>query len=382
MRDYRLNDDDAAVLARFTKLCRDEIAPRAKETERAGVFPAQNYARLVESGYLGMGHDEAFGGSGVPSPALSVLMQERLGAACASTYLATGASCGLFGLPISFFGSAAQKDRYLRPLLAGKLIGAFGLTEPHAGSDVQAMKTTAVKDGAGYRLNGEKLWITNAPCCDAAVVFAKTDPSANWQGVSLFIVDKGMKGFSQGPPLDKLGFRGSPTGSLLFQDCYVEETRRVGDEGMGFIMAMQTLEYGRIGIAALSIGIAAAALDVGTRYVKERTAFGKPLSKFQDVAFKLSDIATDIELARTLTIRAAEDKQKDGEARTLASMAKLFASEMCVRATDTVMQVMGANGYSEEFPVARLARDARLCPIGEGASAIQRMLIARDLFGE
>jgi alkylation response protein AidB-like acyl-CoA dehydrogenase len=244
------------------------------------------------------------------------------------------------------------------------------------------MKTTAVKDGSAYRLNGEKLWITNAPCCDAALVFAKTDPSANWQGVSLFVVDKGTKGFTQGPALDKLGFRGSPTGSLVFEDCIVGEDQRVGEEGMGFIMAMQTLEFGRIGIASLSVGIAAAALEVGVGYVKERTAFGKPLSKFQDVQFKLADIATEIELARTLTSRAAEEKQKQGESRTLASMAKLFASELCVRATDTVMTLMGANGYSEEFPLARLHRDARLCPIGEGASAIQRMLIARDLFGE
>ncbi len=381
MQDFTLAAEEAEFLQRFRKLCSERIAPCARAVERKGEFPREAYGLLAEIGYLGLGHSEELGGTSV-SPALGVLLQETLAAACASTFLSVGASMGLFALPISLFGNDTQRERYVRPVVAGKLVGAFGLTEPHAGSDVQAMKTRAFREPNGYRLEGEKLWITNAPVCDVALVFAKTDPEAGWQGVSLFAVERGTKGFSTGPALDKLGFRGSPTGSLIFDGCVVSEAQRVGEEGMGFVYAMQTLEYGRIGMSALSVGIAQAALSAGLDYVKERKAFGKPLSKFQDVQFRLADVATEIELARTLTIRAAEDKAKHGESRTLASMAKLFASELAVKATDSVMQVMGANGYSEEYPLARLNRDARLCPIGEGASAIQRMLIARDLFGE
>lgn len=381
MRDYPLSREDAATLAVFRKLCTERIAPRAREIERAGLFPQANYQLLAEAGYLGMGHADAHGGTDV-SPALAVLMQEALGGSCASTYLSAGASAGLFGLPLSIFGSEAQKEAYLPRLIRGELIGSFGLTEAHAGSDVAAMKTTAKRDGDFYVLDGEKMWITNAPVCDAALVFAKTDASLKYQGVSLFLVDKGLAGFRQGPPLDKLGFRGSPTGALSFEECRVPAAMRVGEEGMGFVMAMMTLEHGRVGMAALSLGIAVAALREGVRYVREREAFGRPLAKFQDVQFQLADLATEIELARTLIVRAAEEKRREGEARTLASMGKLFASELAVRATQTVLSLHGANGYSEEYPIARLYRDAMLCPIGEGASAVQRMLIARDVLGE
>jgi butyryl-CoA dehydrogenase len=368
--DFSLPADDAAALAQFRKLCAQNIAPRAANTDRGETFPHDNYRLLANAGYLGMGHAATHGGSEV-SPALSVLMQEALGAACASTFLSAGASCGLFAMPLSLFGSDEQQTRHLPALLRGERIGCFGLTEAHAGSDVQALKTRADKRDGAWFLTGEKAWITNAPCADVALVFARAD-----EGISLFLVERGTPGFTQGPPLRKLGFRGSPTGALIFDDARAE---LVGEPGMGFVMAMQTLELGRIGMAALSVGIARAALSEGVAYVKTRTAFGKPLAKFQDVQFTLADLATDIELARTLTIRAAEEKRRAGEARTLASMAKLFASELATRATDAVLTLHGANGYSEEFPIARLVRDARLCPIGEGASAVQRMLIARAL---
>jgi butyryl-CoA dehydrogenase len=379
--DYPLSSDDRALLASFRKLVRDEIAPRAKQVERDGVFPAHGYHKLATSGYLGLGHDETHGGVTV-SPALSVLMQEQLGAACASTFLSSGASAGLFGLPLGKFGSEAQQKRWLPALLRGEVIGAFGLTEAHAGSDVAAMKTHARRDGTDWIINGEKMWITNAPCCDVAIIFAKTNPEAGYAGVSLFLIDQTTRGFTRGPALDKLGFRGSPTGALIMEDCRVPASSMVGEEGMGFMMAMATLEFGRIGMSALSVGIAQAAFESAVNYVRERQVFGKPLAKFQDVQFRLADLATELELARTMTIRAAETKHLQGEARTLASMAKLYASELANRATEVAMQLHGANGYSEDFPLARLHRDARLCAIGEGASAIQRTLIARSIFEE
>lgn len=366
----------------FCRLVDQSIAPFAAETSAAGVFPRAQYQALASFGYLGLSHTEEDGGTSV-SPRVSVLMQETLGAACASTFLASGASAGLFGVPLGKFGSEAQRARYLPRLLRGEIVGAFGLTESHAGSDVAAMKTRAVRDGDGWILDGEKMWITNAPCCDVALVFAKTEAEElGYASVSLFLVEHGTAGFTRGEPLDKLGFRGSPTGALRFDRCRLGPEALVGEPGAGFMMAMATLEYGRIGMAALSVGIAQAALTKAVEYVKERRVFGKPLSKFQDVQFKLADLATEVELARTLTIRAAEQKFKLGEARTLASMAKLFASELANRATDVAMQLHGANGYSEEYDVARLHRDARLCAIGEGASPVQRMLIARALFDE
>ena len=371
--DFPLSADEAAALARFRQLCRKEVALSAAATERAGVFPRENYRRLAAAGYLGMGHSPEYGGAEV-SPVLSVLLQDALGAACASTFLSAGASCGLFALPLSIFGSAEQKARHLPAIIAGERIGCFALTEPHAGSDVQALKTRAAQRDGAWFLTGDKMWITNGPCADVALVFARTGEGVS--GVSLFLIERGAKGFSQGPAVDKLGFRGSPTGALIFEDA---EAELVGEQGLGFAMAMQTLEYGRIGMAALSLGIAQAALEAGVSYVKQRQVFGKPLAKFQDVQFTLANLATECELARTLIVRAAEEKRRLGEARTLASMAKLFASELATRATDAVLTLHGANGYSEELPIARLLRDARLCPIGEGASAVQRMLIARAI---
>ncbi len=359
---------DAEALAAFQRLCRDVIRPRARATDKAGVFPRENYRALAEFGYLSIGHTEM-------SPALIVLMQETLGASCASTFLAAGASGGLFGLPLSRFGSEAQK-RWVPRVLAGDAVGAFALTEAHAGSDVQAMKTRAVQRGGQWFLSGEKMWITNAPCCDVALVFARNGEGID--GVSLFLVEKGARGLVASPPIDKLGFRGSPTGGLAFDDTPAD---LVGEPGQGFLYAMQTLANGRVAMAALSVGITQAALDEGIAYTRQRVAFGKPLAKFQDVQFQLADIATEIELARTLTVRAAQAEPASDDARTLASMAKLFASELATRATDAILTLHGAAGYSEEMPIARLHRDARLLPIGEGASAVQRMLIAPAVLG-
>jgi butyryl-CoA dehydrogenase len=383
--DYDLTPEQLSIKENFTKFCTKEIEPRAELLDRASheevdKLIKENMKKLAGIGYLGMGHEEEFGGTDLDLLSQAIAGEE-VSKACASTFLSCGASAGLFGVPLRFFGNAEQKKKYLPGIIAGDIVGCFGLTEPEAGSDAASIKTTAVKKGDKWVINGTKTFITNATIADVALVFAYNDrekgPGA---GVTCFLVDKGTKGFSVGKPFDKMGFRGSPTAELIFEDCEVPESAVLGEVGRGFIQAMQTLEYGRIGMATVSLGIAVKCLEHANKYSKERTAFGKPINRFQEVAFKLADMMIMTDVSRLLIYQACWAKEmKDPEAAVLASVAKVFASESATQISSMAVQVHGGYGYIKEFAVERLYRDAKLGEIGEGTSEIQRVLIAKDL---
>lgn len=383
--DYDLTPEQLSIKENFAKFCTKEIEPRAEMLDRAShgevdTLIKENMKKLASIGYLGMGHEEEFGGTDLDLISQAIAGEE-VAKACASTFLSCGASSGLFGVPLRFFGNAEQKKKYLPGIIAGDIVGCFGLTEPEAGSDAASIKTTAVKKGDTWVINGTKTFITNATIADVALVFAYNDrekgPGA---GVTCFLVDKGTKGFSVGKPFDKMGFRGSPTAELIFEDCEVPESAVLGEVGRGFIQAMQTLEYGRIGMATVSLGIAVKCLEHANKYSKERTAFGKPINRFQEVAFKLADMMIMTDVSRLLIYQACWAKElKDPEAAILASVAKVFASESATQISSMAVQVHGGYGYIKEFAVERLYRDAKLGEIGEGTSEIQRVLIAKDL---
>lgn len=383
--NYDLTPEQISIKENFAKFCAKEIEPRAPMLDQASHDDVnrlikENIKKLADIGYLGMGHEEAYGGTDVELISQAIAGEE-VAKACASTFLSCGASCGLFGVPVRLFGTEEQKKKYLPGIIKGELIGCFGLTEPEAGSDAASIKTNAVKKGDKWVINGAKTFITNATIADVALVFAYNDrekgPGA---GVTCFLVDKGTKGFSVSKPFDKMGFRGSPTAELIFEDCEVPESAVLGKVGAGFIQAMQTLEYGRIGMATVCLGIASKCLDLANKYSKERKAFGKPINRYQEVAFKIADMMIMSDTARLLVYQAAWAKQmKDPEATILASVAKVWASEAATQISSMAVQVHGGYGYIKEFPVERLYRDAKLGEIGEGTSEIQRILIAKDL---
>jgi alkylation response protein AidB-like acyl-CoA dehydrogenase len=279
------------------------------------------------------------------------------------------------------FGTEGQKQKYLPGIIKGDIIGCFGLTEPEAGSDAASISTTAVKKGDSWVLNGTKTFITNAPIADVALIFAYNDKSKGpGSGVTSFIVDTKTPGFSIGKPFDKMGFRGSPTSEIFLDDCEVPESAVLGEVGKGFIQAMKTLEYGRIGMALASLGIATACLEISNKYSKERKAFGKPINRYQEISFKLADMMIMSDVSRLMIYKAAWAKQvNDPEATILASCAKVFATESATQISSLAVQVHGGYGYIKEYPVERLYRDAKLGEIGEGTSEIQRVLIAQSL---
>jgi butyryl-CoA dehydrogenase len=386
--DYSLTEEQIALQESFRKFCENEIKPNADILDKADHKKAfevlkGNFKKLAEFGYTGLAHDEKYGGTAQDLITQSVA-QEELAKVCASTYLSIGASVGLCGLPIAFFGTDAQKEKYIPKLISTELIGAFGLTEPEAGSDAISVKTTAEKKGDTWVLNGTKMFITNGPIADVCVVIAKTDTDGNrGRNVSAFIVEKGTKGFSAGEPLDKMGYRGSPTSELIFDDCVVPAENLLGKENEGFIQAMKTLEYGRIGMAMVTLGISMAAMEESIRYAKERQQFGRPIGKFQMVGFQLADMKLLTDVSRLLIYKASWLKENnDPSAANMASIAKLFASEASTKIATWAVQVHGGYGYMKEYLVERLYRDAKLGEIGEGTSEIQRILIARDVLAK
>ncbi len=383
--NYDLTPEQLSIKDHFSKFCTKAIEPRAEILDKASheevaMLMKENIKMMAGIGYLGIGHEEAYGGTNLDLISQAVA-GEAVASACASTFLSCGASCGLFGVPLRLFGTEEQKKKYLPGIIKGELVGCFGLTEPEAGTDAASIKTTAVKQGDNWILNGTKTFITNATIADVALIFAYNDKAKGpGAGVTCFLVDKGTKGFSAGKPFDKMGFRGSPTAELILSDCEVPDNAVLGSVGNGFIQAMQTLEYGRIGMATVCLGIAAKCLEHANRYSKERKVFGRPINRFQEISFKLADMMIMSDVARLLIYQAAWAKETNQpDSAVLASVAKVWASESATQISSMAVQVFGGYGYIKEYPVERLYRDAKLGEIGEGTSEIQRVLIAKDL---
>lgn len=358
---------------------REVLLPQAVEIDREARFPKETFAQLAELGLLGMPIPEEFEGVGLDSASASLAVAE-LAKACGSTALGVAAHNSLCLWPIYEFGNEDQRARYVADLASGRKLGAFGLTESGAGSDAGGTKTTAVRDGDDWVLNGTKCFITNANYADTFVVTAVTDRELGPKGgISSFILERGMEGFGIHKGDEKLGMRGSDWGELTFEDVRIPGAQLLGDEGHGFVNFMKTLDGGRVGIAALALGLAEGAYELSLKYSQEREAFGKVIAKKQAVAFMLADMATQIEAARGLVRTAALRKDAGLPYSKEAAMAKLFASEMAMKVTYDAIQVHGGYGFTTEYHVERMYRDAKLCTIGEGTSEIQRIVISREI---
>ena len=356
----------------------EQIKPFAAEWDETGTFPQQALKHMGELGFLGMLVPEQWGGSETGNLAY-VLALEEIAAAdgATSTIMSVHNSVGC--VPILNFGTDAQKQRFLKPLAQGEMIGAFALTEPHTGSDAAAIKTRAVKDGDDYILNGAKQFITSGHNAGVIIVFAVTDPSAGKKGMSAFLVPRDSVGYEVIRVEEKLGLHASDTCQIALTDVRLHKTMMLGQEGDGLKIALSNLEGGRIGIAAQAVGLARAALEEATRYAKERVAFGKPIFEQQAISFRLASMATEIHAARHMVQYAARLKEAGQPCLTEASMAKLFSSEMTERVCSQALQIFGGYGYLKDFPIERIYRDARICQIYEGTSDIQRLVIARSL---
>jgi alkylation response protein AidB-like acyl-CoA dehydrogenase len=375
-----LTEDQLSIRDMVRDLARNEIAPHAARWDREQRFPRELFATLGELGLLGVLIPEEHGGAGLGYVEY-VLILEEIGAADGGVGLGVAAHNSLCTNHLYLFGSDELRARYLPKLASGEWIGAWGLTEPEAGSDAGGTRTTAVRDGGDWVLNGSKNFITHASVGDAAVVMARTSKESGHHGISAFFVPFDRPGVGPGKKEDKLGMRCSDTSSLVLEDCRVPADHLLGPEGDGFIQAMKVLDGGRISIAALSLGIARGALDATLEYAAVRHQFGKPIASFQLTRAKLADMATEVEAARLLTMRAAVLKDSGQTVTLESSMAKVYASEAAVRVGEEAVQIHGGYGYTTDYPVERAWRDAKLCTIGEGTSEIQRMVIAREILG-
>ncbi len=375
---FQLNEEQLMIQQAARDFAQQELKPGVIERDEHQKFPAEQVKKLGELGFLGMMVSEEFGGSGLD--ALSyVLVMEELSKVDASASVVVSVNNSLVCYGLEAYGSEFQKKKYLVPLASGQQIGAFCLSEPEAGSDATSQHTTAEDKGDHYLLNGTKNWITNGSTASTYLVIAQTHPELKHKGINAFIVEKGMEGFTLGPKENKMGIRGSDTHSLMFSDVKVPKENRIGEDGFGFKFAMKTLEGGRIGIAAQALGIAAGAYELALEYSKQRKSFGKPISDHQAIAFKLADMATQIEAARLLVYKAAWLKDQ-GLSYTLAgSMAKLYASKVAMDVTTEAVQVHGGYGFVKEYHVERLMRDAKITQIYEGTSEIQQLVISREI---
>ncbi|MGD8623165.1 MAG: acyl-CoA dehydrogenase [Anaerolineae bacterium] len=378
--DFELNEEQRLVRDMVRDFAQNEIAPRAAEVDKSEEFPADNIEQMAELGLLGLPYPEKYGGGGGDYLSYAIAVEE-IARACGSTALIYAAHVSLGCGPIYAFGTEAQKEKWLPRLCSGRGLAAFGLTEPEAGSDAGATRTTAVRDGDEYLLNGSKMWITSGAIADVVNCTAKTDPGAGTRGISCFLVEKGMPGFIPGKNEPKMGLKGSVTSALSLENCRVPAENMLGQEGEGFKQMLITLDAGRISIGAMALGLAQAAFDEGVRYARERVQFGQPIAKFQAIQWKIADMATEIDAARLMVYRAAAMKDAGRRFTREAAMAKLFASEVAERAAFQAVQIHGGYGYSREYPVERIYRDQRLCAIGEGTSEIQRLVIARQVLG-
>ena len=379
--DFALDSEHQLFRERFRAFANEVVAPRAAEIDRTGEFPWDVINAAAELGLLGVPIPEEYGGVGADGLAFALLIEEIAGA-CGSTALTIAAHTGLVCVPLLLFGNEEQKRRYLTPLAEGKMLGAFGLTEPQAGSDAGATRTAAVRDGNEFVINGQKVFTTNGSIAGVIIVTAVTDPEAGRRGISNLIVPADAPGVSFGQDQEKMGLHGSVTSQVYFQDCRVPVENLLGRPGEGFKQFLQVLDGGRIGIGAMSVGIAQAALRAARNYALEREQFGQRIADFQAISFMLADMATQLEAARWLVYRAAWLKDRGLPHTTEAAMAKLFASEAAERICHKAIQIHGGYGYTTEYPVERYYRDVRLTEIGEGTSEIQRLVIARRLLAE
>lgn len=375
---FQLTEEQLMIQQAARDFAQQELLPGVIERDEHQKFPKEQVKRLGELGFLGMMVDPKYGGGGLDAISY-VLAMEEISKIDASVSVIMSVNNSLVCWGLETFGTEAQKQKYLVPLAKGEIIGAFCLSEPEAGSDATSQRTTAVDNGDHYILNGTKNWITNGGSASVYLVMAQTDVSKGHKGINCLIVEKDMPGFTIGLKENKLGIRGSDTHSLMFQDVKVPKEQRIGDDGFGFKFAMKTLTGGRIGIAAQALGIASGAYELALKYSKERKAFGKEISHHQAIQFKLADMATEIEAARLLCLKAAWLKDNGLDYNQAGSMAKLFSSEVAMRTTVEAVQIHGGYGYVKEFHVERLMRDAKITQIYEGTSEIQRIVIARSV---
>jgi len=376
--DLALTDEQAMVQKTARDFASEKVLPRAAEIDENKKVPAELIREMGQLGFMGIDVAERYGGSGLDTVSY-VLVLEEINRACASTGVILCSHVSLAVAPILEWGSDAQKEKWLPALAKGEKVGCFALSEPASGSDAAAMRTSARRDGDGWVLNGTKNFITNGAIADVCVVFAQTDPAQKHKGIAGFVVEKGTPGFSVGKLERKLGIRGSDTAQLVFQDCRVPAANLLGQVGEGFKMALSTLDGGRIGIAAQAVGIARACLEDSLAYAKQREAFGKKIADFQAIQWKLADMATEIDAARLLTWKAATLKDQGTSFILEAAEAKLFASDIAVKAARECVQIFGGYGYLADFPAERHYRDAKITEIYEGTTEIMKLVIAEEI---
>ncbi len=379
--DFSLSEDQKMLKTMVREFAVKELEPIAAEIDEEAKFPAESIKKMGELGLMGAIFPEKYGGGG-GGETESVIIGEEISRVCGSTGAIFLAGTSLAGYPIYKFGNEEQRQRFVVPIAKGEKLACFALTETGAGSDPAALETTAVRQNGGYILNGSKLFITNGAEAEIIVVFATVDKSLRHRGMASFIVEKGTLGFSVGKLEHKLGIRASSTAELLFEDCFVPEAHRLGDEGDGFRVALEAIDNSRITVAAQAVGIAQGAIDKALAYAKERQQFGQPIANFQAIQWMLADMATQIDAARLLTYRAAYLKDNDLPFVKEVAMAKVFAAEAAMFVTNKAIQIYGGYGYTKDYPLERYFRDAKITEIYEGTSEMQRMTIARSLVRE
>ena len=377
--DFSTTKTQQLFLQMIREFAEKEVKPLAAEIDDEERFPAETVEKMARLGIMGIPVPKEYGGAGGDN-VLYTMAVEELSRVCATTGVVVSAHTSLCCASIMEHGTEEQKRKYLPKLASGEWIGAFGLTEPNAGTDASAQQTTAVREGDHYVLNGNKIFITNASAANVFIIMAMTDKSQGTRGISAFIVERDFPGFSVGKKEKKLGIRGSATCELIMENCIVPAENLLGKEGKGFSIAMKTLDGGRIGIASQALGIAQGAMDETVKYTKERKQFGKPIAKFQNTQFQMADLETRIQAARLLVRRAAWKKDRKEPYSADAAMAKLFAAETAMDMTTKAVQFHGGYGYTREYPVERMMRDAKITEIYEGTSEVQRMVIAGQLF--
>src|SRR5512142_2217818 len=379
--DFQLSEEHLLIQQTVREFAEKEVAPRADEIDATDQFPADLFHRMAELGILGIPFAEAYGGAGGDYISLLIALEE-IARASGSLAIILDAHTSLCCEPINLFGTEAQKQKYLVPLIKGEKIGAFGLTEPNAGSDAGSTRTRASRDGKEWVLNGEKMFITNGSLADVLVVTARTDPEKGTHGISAFILEKGTPGFHTGRDEKKMGLKGSVTSQLFFEDCRIPAENLLGTENEGFKQFLTTLDAGRLAISAMAVGLAQGAFERAVAYSRERQQFGQPIAKFEGVQWMIAEMATDIETSRLMVYRAAWRKSQGKPFTKEAAMAKMASTEASERVCYKAIQVHGGYGYVRDYAVERMYRDQRLCAIGEGTNEIQRLVISKNVLGK